>query len=124
MNILLIEPDAVLGGLYQKALNRLGYSVRHVQGGQSAIESCDQKAPELIILEVHLRGHNGIGFLHELRSYPEWQHIPVLLHTFTPISRISALVRKEFGIVDHLYKPATSIHDFVHKVQLHSGATV
>lgn len=110
MNILIIEPDVVLARTYREALKNKGQvAVTHT--AQAAIHACDQSAPDLILLELQMPGHNGVEFLYELRSYPEWQNVPIVLHSIVPLGHIgmSAEMLRTLGIVNHLYKPTTSL---------------
>jgi response regulator RpfG family c-di-GMP phosphodiesterase len=60
---------------------------------------------------LQLAGHNGIEFLYELRSYGDWQHVPVIIHTL--VNRRSLELSQELltalGVIRYLYKPATSL---------------
>jgi DNA-binding response OmpR family regulator len=119
MNILLIEPDKKLGGTYKRALENAGHTVQWAAHAQDAVHLADKNRPELIILELQLTAHNGIEFLYEFRSYPEWQGISVLLLTMvTPQSlQITQEMMDSFGIVGALYKPATTLKQLVNVVQ-------
>ena len=119
MNILLIEPDKKLGGTYKRALEKAGHTVQWAGHAQDAVHQADKIRPELVILELQLAGHNGIEFLHEFRSYPEWQGIGVLLLTMVPPQslQINQEMMDSFGILDALYKPATTLKQLVDAVQ-------
>jgi hypothetical protein len=62
-----------------------------------------------------------VEFLYEFRSYAEWLHIPVVVHTFVPpheLARVSVLTH-ELGVVQALYKPETTLEQLaavVHKL--------
>lgn len=119
MNILLIEPDKKLGGTYKDALERAGHKVSWAAHAQDAVHEADQIRPDLVLLELQLAGHNGIEFLHEFRSYPEWQGIGVVLLTMVPPQslQITQEMMDSFGIVGALYKPATTLKQLVSLVQ-------
>ncbi len=118
MNILLIEPDKKLGNTYKQALEAAGHPVQWALHAQDAVHSADAQRPELIILELQLAAHNGIEFLYEFRSYPEWQDIAVILLTMVPPASlaITTEMMDRFRIVDCLYKPATSLKRLVSAV--------
>jgi two-component system response regulator VicR len=110
MRILFVEPDKILASVYSDALTKAGHKVATAYTAQAAINKIDAESPDLIILEVQLAAHNGIEFLYELRSYGEWQHIPVLIHTMVPDHQLQPGVdTQHLGISGYLYKPATSI---------------
>lgn len=117
MNILLIEPDAKLARTYQQALKRAGHSVRVAAHAQGAIDRADDSIPDLVILELQLVAHNGFEFLHEFRSYPEWQHVPVLLLTNVVSASLETASLASLGVVGYLYKPATSLQKLVTTIE-------
>ncbi len=110
-HILIIEPDKQLGRTYQACLKREGHQVDWVAHAQDAVHVADEKQPDVVILELQLSRHNGIEFLYEFRSYPEWQNVPVILLTLVPPAALSitAAMMERLGIVGCLYKPATSL---------------
>lgn len=118
-HILLVEPDRILAQTYKVALEKqktLTVAVAH--GAQMAIHLADLQTPDLILLEIQLPRHNGIEFLYELRSYPEWQSMPIILHTLVPLGHIemSAEMIRTLGIVNHLYKPTTTLQQLYRNV--------
>lgn len=111
--ILLIEPDYVLASTYYEALSRAGHQVIPTAGAQTALLVADDIKPELIILELQLIEHSGVEFLYELRSYPDWQHLPVILHTQVPPAEFnqSRELLKQLNIQTYLYKPQTTLRE-------------
>lgn len=119
-NILLIEPNTLLARLYQQILATKDYRVAHVTSAQAAIDAADSQTPDVVVLEIQLPKHNGIEFLHEFRSYPEWGNVPVILHTFVPPDNLSAVaepLKRDLGITAILYKPKTSLDQLLQAVQ-------
>jgi CheY-like chemotaxis protein len=111
-HILLIEPNTILARTYQRALEHAGHQIRHARGAQDAIYEADAQSPDVVVLELQLAAHDGIEFLHEFRSYPEWLHVPVVLHTYvTPAALAPVLMamQADMGVVAALYKPQTSL---------------
>jgi two-component system response regulator CpxR len=115
MDVLLIEPDKHLTTSYQQALENRGLEVMVAHSGQAAIAVIDTTKPRLICLEVHLPKHNGIEFLHELRSYPEWEDIPVVLLTFVSEKdlNLQPSSQSQLGISHYFYKPRTELKQLV-----------
>src|SRR5689334_12321215 len=114
--ILLIEPDRVLAETYRQALLAGGHRVVCCASAQAGIISADQYLPDLIILELQLIEHSGIEFLYELRSYPDWQDIPVIVQTHVPPAEFSAnrqLLRGQLGVRSYLYKPQTTLRELL-----------
>lgn len=118
-HILLVEPDRVLAGTYRQGFQSQGYSVVMCSGAQTAIYAADEIQPDIVILELQLIGHSGIEFLYEFRSYPEWQSIPVLVHSQVPPAEFSgawSLMSQELGITGYYYKPETTFRQLLRAV--------
>jgi len=119
-HLLLLEPNTVLAATYGAVFTHYGFTVTAVAGAQAGIYAADSKRPDAIVLELQLPRHNGIEFLHELRSYPEWRDIPVVVHTsLTPAQtdKSKDVLHDEFGVCAVLYKHYTSLADLVGAVQ-------
>jgi DNA-binding response OmpR family regulator len=111
-DILLIEPDKILADLYVQALAHEGHITRRTVSAQDGVFCVDEQLPDVIIVELQLVAHSGIEFLYELRSYAEWQDIPVVIHSCIPPTEFSdstGLLMKRLGVVTYLYKPHTSL---------------
>ena len=125
MIILLIEPDIQLGQIYSKALQRAGHSLHWQRDAQSAIEIADTVKPDLVVLEIQLARHNGIEFLYEFRSYPDWQQTPIILNINAHELPADKHLLDKLGIRDILYKPQTKLADLVASVErLHDTVLV
>ena len=110
--ILLIEPDQVLGQAYSTALSSCAFEVNHVHNAQAAVIAADNNCPDLVICEIQLISHSGIEFLYEFRSYPDWQHVPVIIFSVVPFTEFSGSqqgLAKDLGVSKYLYKPNTSL---------------
>lgn len=109
--ILLVEPNKLFAQTIQKSLAKSGYKVRLATGASAAIASADEQKPDLVVLEIQLAKHNGIEFLYEFRSYPDWQGVPVIIYSQIPPSRFK-LMQKELtllGIYSYFDKTKTSL---------------
>lgn len=111
MHVLLIEPDVLLAKAYTQAFQQTGMSVRAVADAQSAINAADMKRPDVVVLELQLVAHNGIEFLHEFRSYAEWQDIPVIINSMIHPRVLTGFVslRRDLGVEECYYKPMISL---------------
>lgn len=116
--ILLMEPDKILAHSYVTVLEQAGHEVFWQGDAQVALTTLEEQSIELIILELQLASHNGVEFLHEVRSYPEWDNIPVLLHTMVPPANqgLGKAYWAQLGIVGYQYKPQTSLAQLVSSV--------
>lgn len=110
--ILLVEPDYILAKTYKEALEYGNHEVAIAPSAQTAVIAADVVEPDAVVLELQLIEHSGIEFLYEFRSYSEWQHIPVIIHTNVPPGEFSGswkILKEDLGVGLYLYKPKTSL---------------
>jgi len=120
MHILLLEPNTLIAKTYTHALSQAGHTVHHALSAQAAIDAADAAGPDLVIMELQLPAHGGVEFLHEFRSYSEWQHTPVIVNTVlapTKIAGMRDILRQELGVATVLYKPQATIADLLKAVR-------
>jgi DNA-binding response OmpR family regulator len=117
--ILLIEPDTVLGQIYEKALKTEGYQTALVADAQNAVRTLDQQPFDLVVLELQLIEHGGAEFIYELRSYSEWAKMPIVIHTLVPMHAVgfTKAQLKQLGIVAYLYKPTTAVRQLTQAIE-------
>jgi DNA-binding response OmpR family regulator len=111
-HILLVEPDRLIAKTYMQVLQSAGHSVQVCATAQSAVFCADEQPPDLLILELQLVGHSGIELLYELRSYLDWQELPVVIVTNVPAGEFQGswqLLRDELGVQAYHYKPLFSL---------------
>lgn len=126
MHILFVEPDAVLAATYQTALVAAGHTVALVRTAQQAVFAADEQKPGVVVLEPQMARHNGVEFLYEFKSYPEWQGIPVVILTTLPVAELEALsvLRRDLGVVSILGKSQvnmTKLCEIVAKIAKATG---
>jgi len=63
--------------------------------------------------------HNGIEFLYELRSYTDWQNIPVVVLSHVPYwsGGITVALWQHLRIAAYHYKPLTKLSDLLRSVE-------
>jgi two-component system chemotaxis response regulator CheY len=121
-HVLLIEPDAVLARTYMQALQHVGHTVARAGSAQEAVNEADGKMPDLVVMELQMAMHDGVEFLQEFRSYPEWQGIPVVINTsITPaaLAPVQHALQQDLGVTACLYKPRTTLQQLISTVNLH-----
>lgn len=119
MHVLIVEPDKQLANNLTAALEAKGHTASRAVSAQTAVHEIDNQVPDAIVLELHLKKHNGVEFLYELRSYREWHQIPVIVWSFAHPDKFvsNEELLQQLGIVDYLYKPAVSLEQVVATVQ-------
>lgn len=111
MHILLIEPDTLLAATYKAALEASKHTVTWTRTAQQAVFAADEQKPSVVVLEPQMARHNGIEFLYEFKSYPEWQAIPIVILTMLPTAELEglAVLRRDLGVAAILGKSQTSL---------------
>ncbi|HUD06562.1 MAG TPA: response regulator [Candidatus Saccharimonadales bacterium] len=123
--ILIIEPDYLLSKTYERYLTQQSFRVVLAGDAATAIKKLDKALVDVIVLELQLPGHSGFEFLHELRSYPEWLSIPVVINSVIPKTELQTKdLNSEFGIVNYLYKPTTSLSELGYILGRHLSTQV
>lgn len=114
---MLIEPDRSLAKQYWSVLEEAGHEVIICLSGQLAIVAADEQTPDVVILELLLKKHNGIEFLYEFSSYPEWQSVPIIIQTLVPHEKVQgAPALKQVNLKKYIYKPSSSLKTLVQAV--------
>lgn len=79
--ILLIDDNVGTLHLYQRCLAQQNYHLTAVEDGLEALELAQAEKPDLIVLDVMMRGIDGWEVLQRLKSAPETRDIPVIICT-------------------------------------------
>lgn len=66
--IVVIDDNKTWIDTVTEVLSEEGFEVRHATNGESAIELLDSVEPNLIILDVHIPGTNGLRILADFRG--------------------------------------------------------
>lgn len=113
--ILLVEPDTILGKAYSTALKLAGFDVVVVKTAQDAISNMDTHVPDCLVIEIQLANNNGVELLHELRSHSDLKFTPIII--FSSVSKedigLTTEMCNRLGIVGYCYKPSTSLEKLV-----------
>jgi len=84
MNVLLVEDDAELRGLYAEALLADGIEVTAANTAQAALDALEESRPDIVILDIMLPVHNGLTIMYEMQSYDDWSRIPIIVLSAIP----------------------------------------
>lgn len=82
INILLVEDDAFISGMYYTKLSSMGFKVQVAEDGEVAAEALRKDPlPQLVLLDVVLPKKDGFEILSELRKDPRTKNLLVILLT-------------------------------------------
>jgi len=81
-NIILIEDDSFISGMYFTKLTNLHFGVEIIEDGETAWQRLQQDPiPDLILLDVVLPKKDGFEILEDIRKDKRLSHVPVILLT-------------------------------------------
>jgi CheY-like chemotaxis protein len=75
---LLIENEGAARSLFQRLLEREGWSVAVADSGGSGLEHLRERKPDLILLELRLPGEDSFQFLAELQKSERGRALPIV----------------------------------------------
>jgi len=103
--VLIVEDEQDIAGLIKRSLERGGVAEAHVVGsGDQALEAVHVQSPDLIILDLHLPGLDGMELCRILRAREGARRVPIIMLTARggEEDRVSGL---EAGADDYVTKP-------------------
>lgn len=103
LNVLVVDDSITNRQLMQAMLGKMGHRVTLAENGLEALASCEQRLPDLVLMDVAMPVMNGFEAVHEMRQrYADW--FPVLfLSAQTSNDEIVEGLR--VGADDYLFKP-------------------
>jgi CheY-like chemotaxis protein len=81
--VLLIEDDDDNLFAIEQVLASLPVAIETAATGQEAIEICRRRPPDLILMDVELRGSSGLDVSADIRHLPDCGDIPIIALTAT-----------------------------------------
>lgn len=85
--VLVIEDEPNITEAVSFFLSRDGWEVFAHSNGHDAVDAVDNRAPDLLILDLMLPGRSGVEILRDLRAHDRWSDLPVLMLTARGHSR-------------------------------------
>jgi len=80
--ILVVDDEENIRQLYKEELTEDGYDVYLAPSGEEAIRMVDEVQPDLVTLDVHMPGMDGIEVLRALKEYR--RDLPMIMCTAYP----------------------------------------
>ena len=113
VNILIVDSDSTYAQMLHSGLTLDYYSVAVARDAQTAVDELDQNGADIVILELVLNHNNGLTLLQHLRSYGDWQQIPVVVVTQLSADRIQLSDEQwqQYGVVECIHKTDLNLSD-------------
>jgi chemosensory pili system protein ChpA (sensor histidine kinase/response regulator) len=124
LTILLIEDAPVIREPLTRLLRIEGFQVLSAADGTEAFTQLEQRAVDLVLLDVLMPHMNGVTFLESMRRDARWKDLPVI--AVTGIADTTKLTRlRELGVRSILHKVRFTFDTLVSEIhaQLPQAAT-
>lgn len=107
--ILIVDDDPDLVEAVTMILRSKKFEVVAAYNGKEGIEKVKRERPDLVVLDVMMPEKDGYSVCKELKSDPQWSHIPILLLTavasHVPTTRFTQQMGMETEADDYIDKP-------------------
>lgn len=108
-HILIVDDERSNAALLTRALGRAGFTgVHSALTAEAALQHCVRRPPDLLLLDVHMRGADGLELLGELRRriavFGSRGLVPVIVITGDP-SAVTRERAQRLGAGEYLMKP-------------------
>lgn len=80
-SVMVVEDNADNREMIYRQLTKAGWRVIEAENGRVALEILADERPEIILLDLMMPEMDGFEFIRELRQYPQWQSLPVIVLT-------------------------------------------
>lgn len=114
-DVLYIDPDHIVATSVTDYFATKGTKVTWAKTPQQALQLLETHTPRVVVIELALGEHGGLELLHEIKSYPEWQAVPVVVFSHQALHSYEERLRR-LGIIKVLYKPNTTLESLYTQV--------
>ena len=119
--ILLVEDDPMLREAYQMLLSTQPYDSDFAENGQVALEKCQAKQYDLILLDIMMPVMNGIVFIKNLPNLEEMRSKIIIMSNLSSGKEIEEA--NELGVQKHLLKANVSPAQLISEIRYHLEAS-
>ena len=102
--IYIVEDDKNISEIESYALKNSGYQVESFENARTFWSRCQDRRPELVLLDVMLPDSDGIEVLKKIRRNPDIRRVPVIMVT-AKSSEIDKVEGLDNGADDYITKP-------------------
>jgi CheY-like chemotaxis protein len=113
--IFYIEDQPEVRKFIKEHLENNGFTVFDFESPTEAKPLISQKKPQVILSDITMPNENGLEFLRDVKSNPEWKHIPFIFLTNIGSQAVRDEAR-ELGVDGYLLKPETTVERVVEEI--------
>lgn len=114
-DLLVVDDSSHFVAILSTMLESRGHSVRVAMQGEEALSLARERAPDLVLLDLHMPGLSGFEVCRQLRE--QWAHLPVLFLSGAHESS-DKLRAFQVGAVDYVTKPF-ALEEVAARVETH-----
>ncbi len=117
--ILIVEDEGALLRILSEKFARAGFAAIEAKNGQEGLEKALNEHPDLILLDIIMPLMDGLTMLKKLRDdHPYGEAVPVIIiSNLNEIEKITEILGRRSGVIEHLVKSNWSMEDLVKKVR-------
>src|SRR5437588_1012960 len=119
--VVIIEDSALNRKLLRDVLTAMGFSVAEAVTAEEGLEIVRARTPNLVLMDVHLPGMDGITALRHLKQDPATQAIPVVAVTASSMPQERTRIVSA-GFDGYLTKPL-SVREFLTEIKRILGSS-
>jgi sigma-B regulation protein RsbU (phosphoserine phosphatase) len=106
--ILVVDDNEGNRDLLVRLLERRGYETITAEDGLQTLEILDQRAVDLVLLDVMMPEMDGYEVLERMKAHERWRHVPVIM--ISALTELESVVKCiKMGAEDYLPKPFNSV---------------
>ena len=102
--ILVVDDDIELAEMLRAYFSAQGYQIAAVHSGEAAIEACEARLPDMMILDINMPDIDGFEVARRLRTKRLTQDLPIIFLTGNE-GRNDRLEGLGLGADDYMTKP-------------------
>lgn len=102
--VLIVDDNRLIANSLVQMISLLGHEARAVYGSMAAIQSITQRTPDVLLMDIHMQGLNGVELCRYIRREASLPHLVILaMSTDTQATMVSSI--REAGADGFLPKP-------------------
>jgi DNA-binding response OmpR family regulator/HPt (histidine-containing phosphotransfer) domain-containing protein len=86
--VLIIEDDQIVANIYRNKFAVEGYEVEIALDGEAGLEKIQSFHPDAIVLDLMLPKVTGLDLMKNVRSQPEYRHLPIIVFSNTYLTNM------------------------------------
>lgn len=101
---LLVDDSGVVRKVSRKIMEELGFEIMEAQDGKEALSKCDEKTPDVILLDWNMPVMNGLEFIKTYREKQLANDVKIIFCT-TENDANKIMIAIEAGANEYIMKP-------------------